>query len=1198
VSINLYQSSAPNIRQVAEIIVRGSRPERRGTGYMFSPSIILTAAHVVSAGERVRVRFEARTEAEWSAEVSGLWSDVELDVAILFIEPKHSVAYRPVRFGRIGDGSARLSYRAVGFPLFKVRRDDGTYRDTAEAAGEIAPLSNHKEGTLELAVRAPGPDLYGSSSPWEGMSGAAVFCFGRVVGLITEHHLTDGLGRLTANRVDRWFGSAAITDIRRILGEASVPSTAEEWPDVTQPRWIHDLGHSVGAWAQAEMLANDVQPYRLIDAGVPTVSNSYVERWGVTDAGDRTSVDDLLSRSRHVLVEAPAGVGKSVLTYRLAHKTAALLLDSMMGSGLPADVDYIAVRVPARDLVSGLSLPEAIAHSVRHRLGEFLTASIPASQFGATTPGGRPWLVMVDGLDEIIDKAQWRKVVTVIVTDIMRPESPYRWLVTTRPVIGGNLDALRKVSGVTRLVLEVFDDSQLREMATCWLKDFGEGDTDANVDEFLNQASGSLQELIRVPLLAAVALLLYRTSAEHGLPTTRPGLYQQMITYFLNGRGDGSERQRWFVRLIGDAGGPPELARWLYSRRSEILHELSAQTLEQGSPTVVRAASWIERSADHVPDFLYDWNAIVSSMLTSTGLLALGSAGTLLWLHQTVPEYLVARRRAESISGTWPPRDLEKDELLGEAMAGGTLGEQAVFTIACRLVSDQLATRRVYEHLMKRSGDYDYLLKYHDAETIIGQDTDNIDHYILLAAKLLANGITFDASFSGRVVQRLLYRARSIFHPEVYCSLVAMQPGRLLAKKVLDGMISSRELPIAARAGALAAIARVYGITAAAAAVIPLLEFSGPANYIKQRDGDLFVGGLPDGRLSVAIELAQLGEPAREIVARILDVVEVAAGDMLGCQIAAEAASLVNDDARIKYFVLLCHPNDGGQLPLVFAPLLIRIGRRAAAVALVAEIDSRNSLSGASEAARALLELGEAELAADVARADIRRSSRAWRSYEILASAGHADEVARSLSYANDQRRRLSTDDWTEIAQALRRTGHSAAIGGPLRELLNRGSSTAKLAILLIELGDGRGQAMLRAIAADTDAALSERYEAARRLLATADHQEGADVLLEIARGTPEPQSVRRPDDMMRVARSLVLLGETTAAIDLLRRLVAAEKGGNSQSLELLCHLSPPDGIGEIDRRLQRGGLEKDDIVKLMIAKATALKAGSVTGQT
>jgi hypothetical protein len=117
-------------------------------------------------------------------------------------------------FGRVAERDAVLACSAMGFPWFKLRDDpaqpldDGSpsqYRDSAHAVGTIAVLANRRQGTLEVSVPPPERDPDPERSPWEGMSGAAVWSGGRIIGLVADHHRSDGLGRLAATRVDRWY---------------------------------------------------------------------------------------------------------------------------------------------------------------------------------------------------------------------------------------------------------------------------------------------------------------------------------------------------------------------------------------------------------------------------------------------------------------------------------------------------------------------------------------------------------------------------------------------------------------------------------------------------------------------------------------------------------------------------------------------------------------------------------------------------------------------------------------------------------------------------------------------------------------------------------------------------------------------------------------------------------------------------------
>src|SRR5215218_10146249 len=76
-----------------------------------------------------------------------------------------------------------------------------------EASSRIR--ANRREGTLEVTVAPPERDPDPERSPWEGMSGAAVWSAGRIIGLVAEHHRADGLGRLAATRVDHWYEQLA-----------------------------------------------------------------------------------------------------------------------------------------------------------------------------------------------------------------------------------------------------------------------------------------------------------------------------------------------------------------------------------------------------------------------------------------------------------------------------------------------------------------------------------------------------------------------------------------------------------------------------------------------------------------------------------------------------------------------------------------------------------------------------------------------------------------------------------------------------------------------------------------------------------------------------------------------------------------------------------------------------------------------------
>ncbi|MEW2301554.1 serine protease [Streptomyces sp. NPDC006655] len=194
---------------VAEVLVEedGRQPGRRGSGYLVSSGLVLTAAHVVRDARAIRVRLDADRPTERSVASTVIWLNERIDVALL-VGPTGPAVPRAA-FAAVGERDATIRCSAVGFPLFKLRQDaDGSrYRDACHATGTCAPMSNRREGTLELRFAAPQADPDPTRSPWEGMSGAAVWSGARIIGVVASHHRAEGLGRLTASRVDRWHES-------------------------------------------------------------------------------------------------------------------------------------------------------------------------------------------------------------------------------------------------------------------------------------------------------------------------------------------------------------------------------------------------------------------------------------------------------------------------------------------------------------------------------------------------------------------------------------------------------------------------------------------------------------------------------------------------------------------------------------------------------------------------------------------------------------------------------------------------------------------------------------------------------------------------------------------------------------------------------------------------------------------------------
>jgi tetratricopeptide (TPR) repeat protein len=208
--------------RVAEVIAIGSDGvERRGSGYRISDTAVLTARHAVDGATSITLRFSADRADEWTTDGSVAWSNKKTDVAVLKIEPEHDKQGLGFALcGRLGDRSAVLEVHAVGFPLWKKRVDpEGRpYRDSHHAVGHLAVLSNRRSRTLEVTITPPENDPDPARSPWEGMSGAAVFVGPYLVGIVSEHHRREGLGRLTAASLEEAFRGLSQDEHTRLRG--------------------------------------------------------------------------------------------------------------------------------------------------------------------------------------------------------------------------------------------------------------------------------------------------------------------------------------------------------------------------------------------------------------------------------------------------------------------------------------------------------------------------------------------------------------------------------------------------------------------------------------------------------------------------------------------------------------------------------------------------------------------------------------------------------------------------------------------------------------------------------------------------------------------------------------------------------------------------------------------------------------------
>jgi Trypsin-like peptidase domain len=391
--------------------------------------MVLTAAHVVADAVEVRVRFDADRPEEWVAEATVAWADATIDVAVLTIDAGAggAGALGPVGFGRVGERDAVLACSVMGFPRFKLRNDPARrgsggdagrltqYRDSAHAVGTIAVLSNRREGTLEVSVPSPERDLDPQASPWEGMSGAAVWSGGRIVGLVGEHHRRDGLGRLAAWRVDRWYERLPADRLAELGALLGLPAQAHGLAEVVPPA----AGELLVAGYAAQV--RDIAPEVLVDREEELAE----------------LVRFCAGQERYRWWQARPWAGKSALAaWLVLHPPAGVTVVSFFVTGRlagQADSDaFTEAMVEQLAAVAGEPLSATAASATLAGRDRERRRLLEAAAARVSEQGGR-LLVVVDGLDEDEGATPGSGKPSIASLLPKRPPEGVRVLVTSRP---------------------------------------------------------------------------------------------------------------------------------------------------------------------------------------------------------------------------------------------------------------------------------------------------------------------------------------------------------------------------------------------------------------------------------------------------------------------------------------------------------------------------------------------------------------------------------------------------------------------------------------------------------------------------------------------------------------------------------------------------------------------------------------------
>ncbi|MFB7675809.1 tetratricopeptide repeat protein [Kitasatospora purpeofusca] len=173
-------------------------PGGRGSGYAVGGRLALTSAHVTGpAGTRVKVFHPAGTG---TAEGRVVWAGTpggRDDAALVLVDdsPHWQPPTAPVHWGRPNTTRPGTPCETWGVPDEAQRK--GYPVDAAQLHGEINPGSGFVGNQYVMDLRISGVGWPGDgTSPWGGLSGAAVFCDRYLTGVVASDRAHSAHGRL------------------------------------------------------------------------------------------------------------------------------------------------------------------------------------------------------------------------------------------------------------------------------------------------------------------------------------------------------------------------------------------------------------------------------------------------------------------------------------------------------------------------------------------------------------------------------------------------------------------------------------------------------------------------------------------------------------------------------------------------------------------------------------------------------------------------------------------------------------------------------------------------------------------------------------------------------------------------------------------------------------------------------------------
>ena len=624
----------------------------------------------------------------------------------------------------------------------------GTIRVTEDVESGLLVMRDPLLTDVTAPSSAAGRDQV-AESPWGGLSGALVFCEGLAIGVVIEHHPRQGGSAIRILPAERFSaslahggdpGAAAVAAALGLPPADKLPvlgaqrSDAGNWPfpgsrlesylkaardaarqqlytfrlpgepllpAVYVPQQVSP--HAPRAQARGRPVVRDIPrpdfpgvpaaiegrvPAAIegrvpaaIEGRVPAAIEGRFVRTGATELVQKLDLWDVLHQYSDVLITGGPGTGKSSLLRYIVERLANAWLAESPESFIPVLIQADALTVDA-------PFPEALANAVTSEIGTSLEDFNLRTLFTEQPMPDKPWLILVDGIDEILDVERRKKAFNCVVR--WSGDRRYHFLLASRMLPASELRWLDDAD-VKRFEIQLLTEEESILLARRWFMALGMPEADAHVERFKAALRrGRLAQLARNPLIATTICVSLADDLGPELPLSRADLYERLVDSLIKKPiAPVSVRERLHSLAPGYADEPRlaidrvlrdlrPLTEFLAERRRfQIVHRLLLSYAQEYPSCTLPA---------HLDSSV--WRDILAEILRRNGCLV--QQGTdFAFIHYTIMEYLAA---SGGITHAPRPRGMRKLELKIRAGRGDAY---ALFVVSVLLRNNINLTRPV-----------------------------------------------------------------------------------------------------------------------------------------------------------------------------------------------------------------------------------------------------------------------------------------------------------------------------------------------------------------------------------------------------------------------------------------------------------------------------------------------------------------------